>query len=225
MSPLLPESGSVALTVRMTLPAGVCSGSSTWKRRKPQSESGSPLPRAPSIAGRGGLGLARQPKPRSSSLSLARETTGKGSVLLDPSRAPQPLAWASALQHTLPKAAFNRDLPRSRHNICLGRGSFPTSTGLPIVLIHFCWTLCIQLCPLQGLVPGSLAWFQLLLCHSDSMRNARMRMWVRKQDQKGFRPIFWFVRAGRPGRSCRRLAWDGPCWLAHLVHVPGRKPG
>lgn len=142
MSPLLPESGSVALTVRMTLPAGVCSGSSTWKRRKPQSSSGSPLPRAPSIAGRGGLGLTRQPKPRSSSLSLARETTGKGPVLLDPSSipgAPQPLARAPVPQNTLPKPAFNRNLPRSHHKHLSGlrpisRLLWPTHCAHPFLL-------------------------------------------------------------------------------------------
>lgn len=64
MSPLLPESGSVALTVRMTLPAGVCSGSSTWKRRKPQSASGSPhCPESQaSLGGESGAGQAAKAK-------------------------------------------------------------------------------------------------------------------------------------------------------------------
>lgn len=42
MSPLVPESGSVALMVRMALPAGVCSGNVTWEGRKPLSALGPP---------------------------------------------------------------------------------------------------------------------------------------------------------------------------------------
>lgn len=58
--PLLPESGSVALTVRMMLPAGVCSGNVTWKRRKPQSVPGPPCGLSSQPAGLGeGLGLVR----------------------------------------------------------------------------------------------------------------------------------------------------------------------
>lgn len=106
-----------------------------------------PPAQSPQHRWEGGLGLARQPKPRSSSLSLARETTGKGSVLLDPSRAPQPLAWASALQHTLPKAAFNRDLPRSHHKHLSG----------PWLISHLHWpphcTHPFLLDPLHPAVP------------------------------------------------------------------------
>lgn len=72
MSPLLPESGSVALTVRMTLPAGVCSGSSTWKRRKLQSASGSPCPEPPASLG-GGYGAGQAAKAK-----VIQPLTGQG---------------------------------------------------------------------------------------------------------------------------------------------------
>lgn len=171
MSPLLPESGSVALTVRMTLPAGVCSGSSTWKRRKPVSI-WFPLPRAPSSAGMGGWGWPgshSQGRPPSHRQGVCGPRPFKCSW-----GSPAPCLSSRAAAHAAQASLQQGPAQVSPQTICLGCGPLPIPSGLPTVLIHFSWTLCIQLCPLQGLVPGSPAWFLLLPCHSDSRRDVRM---------------------------------------------------
>lgn len=171
MSPLLPESGSVALTVRMTLPAGVCSGSSTWKRRKPVSI-WFPLPRAPSSAGMGGWGWPgshSQGRPPSHRQGVCGPRSFKCSW-----GSPAPCLSSRAAAHAAQASLQQGPAQVSPQTICLGCGPLPIPSGLPTVLIHFSWTLYIQLCPLQGLVPGSPAWFLLLPCHSDSRRDVRM---------------------------------------------------